>query len=171
LSVEPGYKSARLIVVMGTTGCGKSTVGAALAKKLAASYFEGDDYHTAHNKNKMAEGTPLTDDDRWPWLRTLGEAMQVATGKTVASCSSLKRSYRDFITKHANEPVLFVHLHGSKELLSARLAARQNHFMNNNLLDSQLETLEPPQSDEFSFSVDIDTHVSDILDKIVKTIT
>lgn len=171
MSVELDYKSARLIVVMGTTGCGKSTVGAALAELLGASYFEGDDYHSPQNKSKMAAGTPLTDEDRWPWLQALSVAMgQNSHSKVVASCSSLKRAYRDFITKNANEPVLFVHLYGSKEVLASRLSERQNHFMNTGLLDSQLDTLEKPESDEFSLSIDIDASVSDIVDDIAQTI-
>jgi len=155
---------------MGTTGCGKSTIGSALAAELNAKYLEGDDFHSAQSKSKMAAGIPLTDDDRWPWLQTLSEAMSDCNGKAVTSCSSLKRAYRDFITRNANEPVLFVYLHGTRELLASRLSERQNHFMNTGLLDSQLETLEQPQGDEFSFSVDIDASVSDIVDKIVQTI-
>ena len=119
----------------------------------------------------MAAGFALTDEDRWPWLETLSRAMRDSSGKTVTSCSSLKRSYRDFITGTAGEPVLFVHLKGTKELLAARLSARKGHFMNTALLDSQLETLEIPADDEFSFSVDIDATVKGIVDEIETTIS
>lgn len=166
---EHDYASARLIIVMGTCGCGKSTVGELLAQRLGAGFIEGDDVHTPENKAKMEQGTPLTDEDRWPWLRALGKSLQGHSKdheKTVASCSALKRSYRELITKAAGEPVLFVYLEGSKEILSRRLAGREGHFMDSNLLDSQLETLEPPDNDEYSFAVNIDADVSDLVDQI-----
>ena len=172
MSVESGnvYCPTRLIVVMGATGCGKSTIGEGLSQRLSAAYLEGDDFHSAKNKEKMTTGIALSDDDRWPWLESLSDAMRNSNGKAVTSCSSLKRSYRDFITASAGEPVLFVHLHGSKELLMSRLSKRQGHFMNVNLLDSQLETLEPPESDELSFTVDINAAVKDIISNIETTI-
>jgi len=157
----------RLIVVMGTTGCGKSTVGSALAIKLEAEYLEGDDYHSAHNKEKMRGGVPLNDEDRWPWLKSLGEAMAERTGPVVASCSSLKKSYRSYISKAAAEKVLFVHLHGSKELIAARLAERKDHFMNKELLDSQVATLELLDENESGFTVEIDRNVSQIVKDIL----
>jgi len=155
---------------MGTTGCGKSTIAEGLSVHLNAAYLEGDDFHSTSNKTKMASGIALNDEDRWPWLEALTETMRTTSGKTVASCSSLKRSYRDFITTIAGEPVLFVHLNGSKALLASRLAERQGHFMNISLLESQLDTLELPQADEFSFTIDIDASVSDIIETIVTTI-
>jgi len=151
---------------MGTTGCGKSTIGEGLSQCMNAAYLEGDDFHSAENKEKMAAGIALTDDDRWPWLKTLSDAMRGSRGKTVTSCSSLKRSYRDFITTNAKEPILFVYLKGSRELLASRLSERQGHFMNTGLLDSQLETLEPPQNDECSLTVDINATVEDIIEII-----
>ena len=148
---------------MGTTGCGKSTIGSALADELGATFLEGDDYHPSQNKAKMSAGTPLTDEDRWPWLKTLATAMADNKGKTVASCSSLKYDYRTCIAETAKEPVLFIHLNGSKELIATRLAARKDHFMNPDLLDSQLATLEELRSDEFGLSVDIAQSVDDLL--------
>ena len=164
------YRNTRLIVVMGTTGCGKSTIGECLSQRMNAAYLEGDDYHSADNKEKMAAGIALTDDDRWPWLKALSDAMRISRGKTVTSCSSLKRSYRDFFTANAKEPVLFVYLKGTRELLAFRLSERQGHFMNTGLLDSQLETLEPPEKDEFSLTVDINATVDDIIENIETTI-
>ncbi|MEL6752018.1 MAG: gluconokinase, GntK/IdnK-type, partial [Pseudomonadota bacterium] len=99
----------RLTVVMGVTSCGKSTVGAALASAVGGTYIEGDDLHPQANIDKMSSGTPLTDDDRWPWLRTLGRTMGAESGVVVASCSSLKRAYRDCISESAEEPVMFVY--------------------------------------------------------------
>ncbi len=174
MSVETRKKAtfaqARLIMVMGVTGCGKSTIGEKLSHRLNAAYLEGDNFHSVDNKAKMSAGIALTDNDRWPWLETLSKAMRDSNVKTVASCSALKRSYRDYITKNANEPVLFVHLHANKALLASRLSDRQGHFMHTDLLDSQLQTLEPPQHDEFSFSVDINATVKDIVSKIELTI-
>jgi len=154
-------------------GCGKSTIGEGLAQRINAAYLEGDDFHPVVNKEKMAAGTALNDNDRWPWLKALSEAMCAASshsGKVVASCSSLKRSYREFITAAASEPVLFVHLAGTRSLLASRLSDRQGHFMNIDLLDSQIDTLEPPGKDEFSLTVDIDATVVQILETIEASI-
>lgn len=166
VEIAKDYKQARLIVVMGTMGCGKSTIGEGLAQRINAAYLEGDDFHPEVNKVKMAAGTALNDDDRLPWLKALSEAMRDSSGKVVTSCSSLKRSYRELITTAASEPVLFVHLAGSRALLSSRLSNRQGHFMNTELLDSQIDTLEPPGDDEFSLTVDIDATVDQILETI-----
>ena len=171
--VEQDYANARLIVVMGTCGCGKSTIGELLALRCNAEFIEGDSLHTLKNKAKMEQGIALTDEDRWPWLASLGEAMRAdptctsRSEKIIASCSALKRSYRELITKSANEPVLYVYLQGSKELLQSRLSGREGHFMDANLLDSQLDTLETPSIDEFSFTVDIDASIADLVDQIV----
>lgn len=167
---ELSFGQARLIVVMGATGCGKSTIGEKLSQRLNAVYIEGDDIHSAKNKAKMTSGIALDDDDRWPWLETLSKIMRDTNGRVVASCSALKRSYRDCITRNCEEPVLFVHLNGTRALLASRLSERQGHFMNTNLLDSQLKTLEPPQIDEFSFNADINAAVNDIVEKIEYTI-
>jgi len=164
LSVET---QARLTVVMGTTGCGKSTVGAALATQLDALYLEGDDYHSPENKQKMSGGVALEDEDRWPWLQSLGQAMANQKGPVVASCSSLKRSYRDYISNAAAERVLFVHLYGSKELIASRLADRKDHFMDKKLLDSQVATLELLDEGESGFTVEIDQSVDQIVRDIV----
>lgn len=155
--LQLAYNDARLIVVMGSTACGKSTIGSALAEQLNAVFIEGDDYHSTENKSKMACGTPLTDEDRWLWLQNLGELMRAQKSRVVTSCSALRKVYRQHIAEYANEPVLFVYLRGSKTLLESRLEGRKNHFMNKALLTSQLETLEIPDSTEFSLSIDIDT--------------
>jgi gluconokinase len=133
------------IVVMGVSGCGKSSVGLALAEALGARFIDGDDLHPEANKAKMAAGIPLNDDDRWPWLDLVGEAL--AQSNTVVACSALKRVYRERILAAA-PGTFFVHLHGTRELLAQRMNARPNHFMPVSLLDSQLNTLEPLGADE-----------------------
>jgi gluconokinase len=137
-----------LVCVMGVSASGKSTVGAALADALGVAFIDADDLHSAANKQKMAAGTPLTDEDRWPWLDVVGERFRdsQSTGVVIA-CSALRRAYRDRIRRAAPE-VVFVELDGSRELLAARAAARTDHFMPAALLDSQLATLEPLQEDE-----------------------
>ena len=175
--MEHDYASARLIVVMGTCGCGKTTIGKLLAQRCNAEFIEGDSLHTPENKAKMEQGIALTDDDRWPWLVSLGEALHASSihathnEKIIASCSALKRSYREQIALSANQPVLYIYLKGPKELLKSRLSGREGHFMDSNLLDSQLDTLETPSGDEFSFAVDIDANIANIVDQIISKIS
>jgi len=152
------------IVVMGVSGCGKSTVGQLLAQKLSARFIDGDDLHPESNKAKMAAGNPLNDDDRWPWLALVGQAL--AEGQTVVACSALKRVYRERILAAAPQ-TKFVHLSGSREVLEQRLGARSGHFMPASLLDSQLATLEPLAADEPGLVIDIDQPVADIVAQAV----
>ncbi|MCU1514836.1 MAG: gluconate kinase [Microbacteriaceae bacterium] len=142
-----------LIVVMGVSGSGKSTVGAALAERLGLPFVDADSLHPAANVAKMAAGHPLDDADRWPWLTVVGEHLAAAasTGLVVA-CSALKRSYRDAILAAA-PGVTYLFLSGTEELLAARLSRRRGHFMPVSLLDSQLATLEAPAADEPSVTV------------------
>ncbi|HEV7956372.1 MAG TPA: gluconokinase [Marisediminicola sp.] len=144
------------LVVMGVSGSGKSTVGALLAEMLNVRFLDGDSLHPASNVAKMAAGTALTDDDRWPWLAVVGQSLAGAseTGLVVA-CSALKRSYRLAILAEAPD-VRFVFLKGSRELLIKRLGERIGHFMPATLLDSQFATLEPLQDDEPGITVPID---------------
>jgi gluconokinase len=144
-----------VLVLMGVTGCGKSTVGGVLAGRLGWDMGEGDDLHPAANVAKMAAGHPLTDADRWPWLALVNawiEEHTAAEQPGVITCSALKRSYRDVLR---NDHVVFVHLSGTREQLLARLAARHGHFMPVSLLDSQLADLEPPGADEQALQIDI----------------
>ena len=139
-------KQLRAVVVMGVAGAGKTHIGSALADALGWRFEDGDDFHPAHNKAKMAAGTPLDDDDRWPWLDTLrarlGAAVATDAGLVLA-CSALKASYRARLGE--GDPALaFLFLDGDKELIAARLAERRGHYMPPALLDSQLATLEPP---------------------------
>ncbi len=159
----------RRIVLMGVAGSGKSTVGEALARQTGATYRDGDDLHPAANIAKMSRGEPLTDEDRWPWLTLVGQALAEAPTPLIIGCSALKRSYRDHIRSTAGGPVVFVHLSGSRKVIEGRMGARTGHFMPTSLLDSQFATLEPPQADEHAVTVDIDQPldalVADIIDK------
>jgi len=147
---------------MGVASCGKSTIGQALALRLRAAFIEGDQLHSPTSITKMSRGEPLTDEDRWPWLARVGESLRGATG-VVASCSALKRRYRDAIVSAAGRPVSFIHLHGTKALLASRIAQRTGHFMPASLLDSQLATLEIPVAAEAAITLDIDDAPDDIV--------
>lgn len=136
-----------VLVLMGVSGTGKTTVGKLLAADLGWAFVEGDDYHPPANVEKMKGGTPLTDADRRPWLSALRTEIDGACRRgenVVLACSALKHAYQDYLEAHEPDCVSYVYLHGSKELLEGRLAARQGHFMKANMLASQLETLEPP---------------------------
>jgi gluconokinase len=155
------------IVLMGVAGCGKSSVGAALAARLDANYLDGDDLHSPENIDKMRRGEPLTDDDRWPWLTRVGQTLALKTGIRIVGCSSLKRRYRDLIRAEAAGPVIFVHLSGSRTLIAERMAARPGHFMPTSLLDSQFAALEPPEPEENAITVDIDQPLESLVGDIV----
>ena len=148
-------------MVMGVASCGKTSVGALLAEKLNAHFIEGDRLHPTTNVAKMSSGTPLNDDDRWPWLKAIGESI---AGKeaAVASCSALKRVYREAITMAAQRPVYFIYLYGSRAVLEQRIGARKGHFMPASLLDSQLATLEEPAKDELALRLDIVSPVAEL---------
>lgn len=142
------------VVVMGVSGCGKSTVGRLLAQHLGVPFIEGDELHPPRNVALMAAGTPLTDDDRADWLQAVGAALARSPAGAVASCSALRRRYRDRLRRQV--PGLnFVHLQGARPLLELRLGQRQGHYMPASLLDSQLATLEPPAADEQALELDI----------------
>jgi gluconokinase len=136
-----------VIILMGVTGSGKTTVGELLAGELGWSYFDADDYHPQANVEKMAKGIPLTDEDRWPWLHRLAEEIGnwLAKGQgAVLGCSALKEAYRQILV--AGRPqVRIVHLKGSKELIAARLEKRMHRYMPASLLTSQFEALEEPR--------------------------
>jgi gluconokinase len=141
------------IVVMGVSGCGKTSIGTLLASTLGLEFTDGDDLHTQANREKMAGGIPLDDEDCWPWLDRVGQALNMPGGAVVA-CSALKRIYRKRILDAAPKAI-FVHLQGDRDLLLRRLNNRANHFMPPSLLDSQLETLEPLASGEAGAVVEV----------------
>ena len=149
-------ETAPLVVVMGVSGSGKSTVGALLAGRLGVPFLDADDLHPITNVDKMSAGIPLTDEDRWPWLHAVGEAMaRSGEAGMVVVCSALRQSYRDAIREQA-PTARFVLLDGTRELLIARLGKREGHFMPGTLLDSQLATLEMLARDEAGTTLSLD---------------
>jgi gluconokinase len=159
-----------IVVVMGVSGSGKSTVAALLAVALGCHFQEGDDLHPRENVEKMRSGTPLTDADRLPWLRKIAEEIDGwrARGECgVLTCSALKRSYRDLIIGDRHDVVL-VYLKGSRNLIHQRMAARHEHFMPIALLDSQFATLEEPTPDEDPIIVDVGGKPAEIAHEIVR---
>jgi len=159
---------SRPVAVMGVSGSGKTTVGAALADALGLRFVDGDALHPVANVAKMAAGIPLDDADREPWLDAIGSVL--ADRPVVVACSALKRAYRDRLRAAAPRLEL-VFLDGDRELLAARMAARPGHFMPTSLLDSQLATLEPPTVDEHPLTVDIATPVADIVAALEERMT
>ncbi|XP_069086053.1 probable gluconokinase isoform X4 [Pleurodeles waltl] len=180
-----------LIVIMGVSGSGKSTVGALLASKLGWKFYDADDYHPEENKAKMAKGIPLDDQDRIPWLCLLHDLImreESTRQNTILACSALKKTYRNILrqgdrdtlsqskppdgTKGLTvEKALFVHLDGSREVLHSRLEERRGHFMPTILLQSQLNSLEPPSYPEHFITINIENNVSDIachIERILK---
>jgi gluconokinase/shikimate kinase len=162
----------RVLILMGVSGCGKSTVAAILASRLGWPFEEGDALHPQANIEKMAAGHPLTDADRGPWLAKVADWVdeRLDAGENgLITCSALKRSYRDLINRRGSG-LMFVFLAGSKETIAARLAARHGHFMRASLLDSQFADLEEPAADEPAIRVDIGPPAADIAEQIMKAI-
>lgn len=158
------------LIVMGVSGCGKSTIGALLAEALGARFFDGDDFHPAANIAKMSRGEALTDADRWPWLDRVAAELARGPGPVVGACSALRRAYRDRLSAGPAGRVGFVWLSGDKALIAARMAARQGHFMPPGLLDSQFATLEPPGPDETAIEAPIKASTKAIVADIVARI-
>lgn len=159
-----------LIVVMGVSGCGKSSVGRLLADYLQAEFIEGDELHSSANVSKMEAGIALNDDDRWPWLDAIGSRLAAAE-KVVVSCSALRKIYRDRLRVSTGRPLKFVCLHGPRQLLFERMSARQNHYMPATLLDSQLTALEIPTQEDDAIIVDIERSVQSIVDLALPLVT
>src|SRR6476659_3211956 len=160
---EMDHPAPPLVVMMGVSGSGKTTVGAALAQRLRVPFADADEFHPQANIDKMSAGIPLTDDDRGPWLATIATWLaEHAAGGGVASCSALKRSYRDVLAAAAPQ-VFFVHLHGDPDVIAARVAGRPGHFMPAALVESQFATLEPLEPRERGAVLAVDQPVDDLV--------
>jgi gluconokinase len=151
---------------MGVSGSGKSTVGAALARRLDIPFADADIFHPAANVAKMSAGTPLDDDDRYPWLAAVGQWL-ADHDRGVMSCSALKRRYRDQLRSHRRN-IDFFHLTGPAALISRRQAERTGHFMPSTLVTSQFDELEPLTADEHGLAIDVGLSVDAIVDTMVR---
>jgi gluconokinase len=172
VSPEP---APHALIVMGVSGSGKTTIGHELARRIGWRYEDADTFHPASNVAKMSAGQPLTDDDRWPWLRAIADEIDRTSDggeRIVIGCSALRRVYRDVLV-HGRRDIRIVYLQGTQALIAGRLGERKGHFMPPGLLTSQLGTLEPPTPDEHAVTVSIDapveTIVSDILSQLELT--
>jgi carbohydrate kinase (thermoresistant glucokinase family) len=158
------------MVVMGVSGSGKSTIGEALGQRLGWRYADGDSFHPPANVAKMKAGQPLTDEDRWPWLKEIAaeiERRRQVGEHIVIACSALKKAYRDILV-HGRDDVRMVYLNGSRDLVADRIGHRTGHFMPPGLLDSQFAALEPPSPDERPIIVSIDASVDVIVERILQ---
>jgi gluconokinase len=159
-----------VLVVMGVSGSGKSTIAEELAERLGWRYEDGDKFHPASNVAKMRAGHPLTDEDRRPWLQAIADEIDrlcKAGERAVIACSALKHAYREILV-HGRSDVRIVFLKGTQALIADRLARRKGHFMPPGLLDSQFQTLEPPDKSEHAVTVSIDASVETIVEDIVR---
>ncbi len=157
----------RFFIVMGVSGCGKSSVGQTLASRLGWSFYDADDFHPPENVAKMANGTPLDDSDRAPWLSALHDLISSSLREDkpgVLACSSLKERYRQQLLD-GNESVQIVYLKGSYDLIWSRMSARKDHYMKPHMLKSQFETLEEPSN---ALTMDISMSIEDIVQEILK---
>jgi carbohydrate kinase (thermoresistant glucokinase family) len=158
-----------IIVVMGVTSCGKSTIGKLLANHLSIPFIEGDEFHPEENVLKMRKGIPLTDNDRDPWLQALSNELQLQENNkgAVLACSALKESYRKILQEKLNEKIIWIYLEGTEEVIRNRMKERKNHFMPESLLQSQLSTIEKPSyAYFFSIQKKPETIVKEIIDLI-----
>jgi gluconokinase len=159
------------IVVMGVSATGKTTVAVQLAEELGCEFVEGDELHPRRNIEKMEQGVPLTDEDRWPWLQAIAELVAVRDFEgtsTVVTCSALRRSYRDVLRDAA--PTFFVHLHAPFEVLEERMQSRTKHFMPPSLLRSQFDTLEDLGDDESGAVVDVSPELDEVVEEAVNAV-
>ena len=160
-----------IVIIMGVSGCGKSTIGKKLAQKLGCSFLEGDDFHPTENITKMKKGIPLTDQDRLPWLKKISEicAHENNIGNNlVVACSALKKQYRLILNNAQNYEL--VHLFGDLETIKQRMSKR-DHFMPIKLIESQFETLEPPAKEEDAIATEINLPIEALVDKIALELT
>jgi gluconokinase len=150
------------LVVMGVTGCGKSTVGSAIAAAIGARFCDGDSLHSAVSVEKMRRGEPLTDEDRWPWFGRIATFLNSGESHTVIACSALRKSYRDYLRQGVPN-IRFLFLDARPELITQRVATRRNHYMPVSLVESQFATLERPDNERGVTTVPADAQLKDIL--------
>jgi len=158
-----------ILIAMGVSGAGKTRIGELLAERLGCTFTDGDAFHSESNKEKMHRGIPLTDDDRWPWLKTIRAAIEEKQRNhetAVFTCSSLKRSYRD-VLRGGDQDVCFIYLKGTFDVLKERITTRTGHFFDPSLLQSQLDTLEEPGPDE-AITVSIEMTPEQIVDDALR---
>jgi carbohydrate kinase (thermoresistant glucokinase family) len=154
---KPSADRFAVLVIMGVSGCGKTTIAELLSRELGWSYRDGDEFHPKANVEKMHSGTPLTDDDRWPWLKAIAawiDERRNAGEHAIVTCSALKRAYRDILIG-PHKDVGLIYLKGTEALIAERLSKRQHHFMPKGLLHSQFQTLQEPGADEHPITVSI----------------
>ncbi len=152
---------------MGVAGTGKTTIGRMLSERLGWQFYDGDDYHPKENVEKMKKGIPLTDDDRWPWLRAIEQLINSRLSdnqKSIIACSALKREYREYL-KQDKEDIVFVYLKGDEKILRERISSRHGHFAGVDLLESQLDTIEEPHN---VLTVDISRKPEEITDYLIE---
>jgi carbohydrate kinase (thermoresistant glucokinase family) len=166
----PPELAPHALIVMGVSGSGKTTIGERLAARIGWRYEDADFFHPAANVAKMSAGQPLTDEDRWPWLRAIADEIDRASAageRVVIGCSALRRVYRDVLV-HGRRDVRIIYLQGTQALIADRLGSRKGHFMPPGLLTSQFKTLEPPTPDEHAVTVSIDAPAEIIVDNILR---
>lgn len=165
-----GIAKPVILVVMGVSGSGKTTIAKLLAAALDCQFQEGDEFHPAANIQKMSSGTPLTDADRLPWLHSIAARIDDWRARGVSgvlTCSALKRAYRDIIIG-TRKDVRLVYLKGSYDLIHQRMAARDKHFMRTEMLESQFATLQEPTPEERAITTDVKRHPDEIADDIIR---
>ncbi len=156
-----------VIMIMGVSGCGKTTLGERSAQRLGLPYYEADGFHPRENIEKMSNGIPLTDEDRWPWLAAIRDSIKQIQGRgdsAVFTCSALKESYRRFLEKGLAEPLKWVYLKGSFETIHGRMASRKDHYFKADMLKSQFAALEEP---DYGLILDIERPLEDKIEEVV----
>lgn len=158
------------LIVMGVSGCGKSTIASRLAQLLNWEFVEGDEFHPPSNIQKMANAIPLTDDDRWPWLDHIAGYLQKRLEENkpvILACSALKEKYRERLSAHLKPRPLFIYLKGSQERIAKQLSQRKGHYMPLSLLQSQFEALEEPAAKSNAIIIEIDEHPDRMIERIL----